>query len=200
MKASSMKRLVAAAPLLLAACASIPTGPSIMALPGTGRTFDQFRIDDSGCRQYAYEQIGGQTANRAAEESGVKSAAVGTALGAAAGAAMDGGSGAAVGAGVGLLMGSAIGTGYADQSAYGAQTRYDNAYVQCMYAQGHRVPVRGNFVTAPAPSPAAAPASRPAAQQPYYPPPPPSVSQNAPPPPPAPGYSVPPPRNAPPPQ
>jgi hypothetical protein len=25
--------------------------------------------------------------------------------------------------------------------AYGSQRQYDNAYIQCMYAQGHKVPV-----------------------------------------------------------
>ena len=30
----------------LGACVSIPSGPSIMALPGSGKTFDQFRNDD----------------------------------------------------------------------------------------------------------------------------------------------------------
>ncbi len=36
--------------LLLSACASVPNGPSTMALPGTGKNFDQFRYDDSSCR------------------------------------------------------------------------------------------------------------------------------------------------------
>ena len=44
---------------LLGACAYLPTGPSVMALPGTGKSFDQFRADDGSCRQYAFEQSGG---------------------------------------------------------------------------------------------------------------------------------------------
>jgi len=31
--------------LVLAGCASAPTGPSMLVLPGTGRSFDTFRID-----------------------------------------------------------------------------------------------------------------------------------------------------------
>lgn len=131
---------------VLSGCVSVPTGPSVMVLPGTGMSFDQFRFDDGGCRQYAYHQIGGQTAARAQESSGVASAAIGTAVGAAAGAAIGGNSSsAAVGAGVGVLGGSLAGAGAANASAYEAQRRYDMAYQQCMYAKGHRVPVSGRF-------------------------------------------------------
>jgi hypothetical protein len=75
------------------------------------------------------------------------SAAVGTALGAAAGAALSGGSGgaAAFGAGGGLLAGSLVGAGNASTSLYDTQQRYDIAYIQCMYAKGHQVPVNGQF-------------------------------------------------------
>src|SRR5574340_111702 len=96
---------------LLAACTTVPTGPNVLVLPGTGKSFDQFRADDYECRQYAYGQVSGMTANRAATDSAVTSAAVGTAVGAAAGAAINGGHGAAVGAGAGLLLGSAAGAG-----------------------------------------------------------------------------------------
>ena len=70
---------------LLAACVSTPEGPSVMVLPGSGKSFDQFRVDEYECRQYARAQIGGTNAQQAATESGVKSAAVGAAVGAAAG-------------------------------------------------------------------------------------------------------------------
>ena len=50
-----------------------------------------------------------------------------------------------MGAGVGLLFGSAAGADAAQSYNYGSQRQYDNAYVQCMYAQGHRVPVAGNL-------------------------------------------------------
>lgn len=130
---------------LLGACAYMPVGPSVMALPGTGKSFDQFRADDGSCRQYAFEQSGGVSAGQAATASAVGSAAVGTALGAAAGAAFNGGTGAAVGAGAGLLAGSVVGAGAAQGSAYDIQRRYDYAYLQCMYATGNRVPVPGGM-------------------------------------------------------
>jgi hypothetical protein len=129
----------------LSACATMPTGPSVMVLPGEGKSFDEFRADDAVCRQFAYEQVGGATGQQAAQDSAVKSAVVGTAIGAAAGAAIgsasgDMGAGAAIGAGSGLLFGSAMGSGYASGSYYEAQRRYDNAYLQCMYAKGNQIP------------------------------------------------------------
>jgi len=132
-----------AALLLLGACTSMPTGPDVLALPGSGKSFEQFRGDDGSCRQYATEQLGGKTASQAANESAVRSAVVGTAVGAVAGAAIGGHEGAGVGAGTGLLVGSVAGSGAADSSWQGMQQRYDFAYVQCMYAKGHRIPVLG---------------------------------------------------------
>lgn len=161
--------------LLLAACTSMPTGPSTMALPGRGKNFDQFRVDDASCRDYALSQVGGTSANQAANNAGLKSAAVGTVVGAAAGAAMGGHEGAGAGAGVGLLMGSMVGTNAARQSAYGTQEQYDNAYTQCMYAKGERVAVPAQFIDnrvqpqANAPQPSMPPPG-------YYPPPPPGAS------------------------
>lgn len=137
---------VAGLALFLGACTVMPTGPSVMVLPGTGQPFDRFRADDVECRQYAHYQIGGKTAGDAAKESAVTSAAVGTAVGALAGAAIGGNSkGAAIGAGAGLLMGSATGSDASRASTVGTQRQYDNAYIQCMYAKGHRVPVPANM-------------------------------------------------------
>jgi uncharacterized protein YcfJ len=151
----------------LGACAVVPTGPSVMALPGTGKTFDQFRADDNSCRQFAFQQVGGVSTNQAATNSAVGSAVVGTALGAAAGAAFGGGSGAAVGAGAGLLAGSMFGAGAAQNSSYNVQQRYDYAYMQCMYAAGERIPVsgrmssmapaNGGYVASPPPPPPGSP-------------------------------------------
>lgn len=131
--------------LVTAGCVSLPNGPSVMVLPGTGLSFEQFRDDDALCQQYAFSQVGGITANQAGANSGATSAVVGTAVGAAAGAAFGGGSGAAIGAGSGLLAGSMAGTGAASVSMYTNQQRYDAAYIQCMYAKGHQVPVSGQF-------------------------------------------------------
>jgi hypothetical protein len=158
----------------LTACATIPTVPSVMVLPGEGKSFDQFRMDDAVCRQFAYDQVGGAAGQQAAQDSAVKSAVVGTALGAVAGAVIgsasgDMGSGAAIGAGTGLLVGSAAGSSYASGSYYEAQRRYDNAYLQCMYAKGNQIPgYRRSY------NPPAAPSRRtsPPPPPPDYPPPP----------------------------
>jgi hypothetical protein len=158
--------------LLVGACTTVPSGPGVMVLPGSGKSFDQFRADDLDCRQFASAQVGGTAPNQAATDSGVKSAAVGTLVGAVAGAAIGGSSGAAVGAGTGLAVGALAGTGAAEGSAYGLQRRYDYAYIQCMYAKGHKVPVSGNL-TSSNPHPAAA----------YTPPPPPPPGSPPPPPP-----------------
>jgi hypothetical protein len=175
-----MRLLAALAALpLLAACVSMPSGPGVMVLPGAGKSFDQFRADDMDCRQFASMQVGGGTPDSAAENSGVKSAVIGTAIGAAAGALIGGrGNPAAVGAGIGLLGGSTMGAGAANQSQYELQRRYDFGYQQCMYSRGHQIPgVSGAGNSAP--RRAAAPSTRPIA-----PPPPPGA-----PPPPPPGVT-----------
>ena len=184
--------------LALAACVSVPTGPSMMALPGSGKGFDQFRADEAMCRNYASRSIGAASADSAAVDAGVSSAVIGTLIGAAAGAAVDGSRGAGVGAGLGLVVGGASGVAAADASRYGTQQRYDQSFVQCMYAQGHKVPVSSSgyvvrrtitpaadYVPPPG-NPPPPPASSPPPPPPGMPPPPPI------PPPPA-GYPPPPP-------
>jgi hypothetical protein len=147
MMPGSMKRVFRLAPLLgtllLGACMTLPSGPSVLVLPGTGKGFDQFRADDYECRQYAGLQVGGTTANQAAEDSVARSAALGTVVGAVAGAAIGGQRGAGVGAGTGLAVGAMAGTGAGNTSAYVLQQRYDFAFQQCMYAKGHKIPLSG---------------------------------------------------------
>jgi hypothetical protein len=55
--------LAAAAAGLVAGCATspAPTAPSILVLPGSSKTFDQFRADDNECRAYASTQIAGDS-------------------------------------------------------------------------------------------------------------------------------------------
>jgi hypothetical protein len=138
-----------------------------MVLPGSGKNFDQFRADDMDCRQFAANQVG-NTPDGAAENSGLKSAAVGTLIGATAGAIIGGQRGAATGAGAGLIVGGASGAGAAGASQRTLQQRYDIGYQQCMYAKGHKVPMSGRFENtrppvassstyAPPPPPAGAP-------------------------------------------
>ncbi len=165
--------------LLLSACVSVPSGPSVLVLPGSSKSFEKFRADDQECRQYASAQVGGATAQQAATDSAAKSAVVGTAIGAVAGGMIDGRSGAAVGAGTGLLIGSMAGTGAAQGSARSAQWRYDVGFQQCMYAKGHKVPVaasqfrsetsrlpRGAYAPPPPPPPPPAASAPPDATKP----------------------------------
>jgi hypothetical protein len=169
----------------LGACATIPTGPSVMVLPGGGKSFEQFQTDDVVCRQWAYQQTG-TTPGQAASESGIASAVVGTVLGAAAGAAIGAAAGnpamgAAAGAGTGLLFGSAAGVSGAQYSGYQAQQRYDIAFQQCMYAKGNQIPgvARGAYrsgapaVPPPPPPPPPPPASSSMPREMMPPPPPP---------------------------
>jgi hypothetical protein len=182
-----LKRVSLVGVVALSACAVVPEGPTYPAMPGSRATFDQFQFDDAACRQYGNQAIGG-TPNEAATNAAVGSAVIGTALGAAIGGLLGGHDGAAVGAGMGLFTGSAVGAGNAQAAGYSAQQRYDNAYYQCMYSRGHKVPMpasvarsmRRTYVAPPPP--------------PNAPPPAPYVSPAAPPP----NAAIPPP-NAPPP-
>lgn len=167
-----MNRLVltAGALALLAGCATPPpAGPSVMVLPGSTKSFDQFRFDDHECRQFASSQVGGATAAQASNDAAVKNAVVGTAVGAAAGGLMGGNSGAGVGAGVGLIGGTLAGTGAAQSSGYSLQQRYDFGFQQCMYAKGHQIPMAGRY----APRQPARQAAPPPPPPPGIPPPPP---------------------------
>ncbi len=129
--------------LTITGCTTIPNGPSAMALFGTGKSFEQFRSDDDNCQQYNLQRSG-VSASEVGNDSIAKSAIVGTVIGAALGATV-GGSGGAIGASTGLFVGTAEGSNAAAVSSSVAQQRYDNAYTQCMYAKGNRVPVFGNF-------------------------------------------------------
>ncbi|RQW85808.1 MAG: hypothetical protein EHM79_10995, partial [Geobacter sp.] len=44
--------------LAVAGCVYVPTGPSVMVLPGSGKSFEQFQGDDALCRQWAAYQVG----------------------------------------------------------------------------------------------------------------------------------------------
>jgi hypothetical protein len=147
----SMRRLkistAAFAPvLLLQACASTPTGPSVAVMPAPGKPFEVFQQDQAYCKQYADRQV--QGAAQSANNRQVGTAIIGTVLGAGLGAAVGGGHGAAIGAGAGAVGGTAFGAGPAAQAQYSLQQRYDIAYSQCMYSRGNQVP---GFQPAPPP-------------------------------------------------
>jgi hypothetical protein len=132
--------------LALAGCATGPTGPSMTAMPGSQRSLEQFRYDDAVCRQRALGGSGGQSAAQAANAAVATGVVGGAAIGALAGAALGGSQGAGVGAGVGMITGSAVGAGNAPLAAATTQRAYDQNYVQCMYAAGHKVPVVGTVI------------------------------------------------------
>jgi len=54
--------------LLLAGCSTLPTGPDILVLPGTGKSNGQFRDDDGNCRQLAQQQLASSPAPDSIEE------------------------------------------------------------------------------------------------------------------------------------
>jgi hypothetical protein len=136
--------LLAAIPL--AACvAAPPSGPTVVAMPRSGESLNQFQANDLACRNYAQINTAPPGATQAAaNRSAVGSAAVGTVVGAAGGALLgaaagNAGAGAAIGAGAGLLTGSAVGASNAGAIAGGAQEQYDVAYAQCMTSKGEIV-------------------------------------------------------------
>jgi hypothetical protein len=129
----------------LGGCAApLPTGPTVLAVPGPNKSFAQFQTEDAGCRNYAQAVIGPTSPSQAATQSGVGSAAVGTVLGAAAGAAIGAAAGnpaagAAIGAGTGLVLGAGAGSTNAAYSGAAVQRSYDFAYIQCMVSNGDKV-------------------------------------------------------------
>jgi hypothetical protein len=172
--------------LATASCATVPTGPSVMVLPGTGKNFEQFQVDNAVCRDWAAHETG-TTTKSAATGSTVTGAAVGTAVGAAAGAAIGAAAGnpalgAAVGAGTGLFGGTVAGASAGSAARGPIQRRYDNAYIQCMYAKGNQVPVAAGTRSSYTPPPAPPPPPGTSSAAPNIPPPP-----AGPPPPPPPG-------------
>lgn len=115
--------------LLAAGCATVPSGPALMVLPGPTRTFEQFQADDGACRQYAQSAIGAVVP--AANDRAAANAAAASIVG------------AATGAGTGLLWGAAA--TQAGYTSYELQRRYDIFYGQCMYSRGHQLPSRAGY-------------------------------------------------------
>ncbi len=142
-KSKTVLGLALAPMLALGACTvAPPTGPSITALPGPGKSFAQFQRDDYNCQSYAQMRMSGsaQQANDASRNAN-GTAVAGTLIGAAAGAVLgsvggNAGAGAAIGAGAGLLGGASVAGGQAQDAADSLQGRYDTFYAQCMVGNG----------------------------------------------------------------
>ncbi len=147
------------APVLLGACATIPTGPSVMVWPAPGKPLEVFQSEDAVCRQWASQQVGAQP-SESANQTLASGAAIGTILGAGLGAAIGAasgqmGAGLGIGAASGALVGTAAGLGPSYGAGWEVQRRYDNAYMQCMYTKGNQVPgaVRAYRRAVPPPPP-----------------------------------------------
>ena len=125
-----------AALLLVSACAQTPLGPTVQVIPGQGKSFQAFQIDQAGCTQYASQMVAGQA--QQANAYGVGAAVLGTALGAGLGAAAGGGYGAGVGAASGAALGTGLGAAGSASAQAGIQGQYNNAYVVCMTSKGNQ--------------------------------------------------------------
>lgn len=141
----------------LSACATVPSGPSVRVLPGTWKPFEVFQAEDAECRQWAAQQTGASP-NEVVNQNLATGAVLGTLAGAGLGAAIgstsgDAGIGAVIGAVSGLLFGTAVATDPAYGVGYAVQRRYDNAYVQCMYAKGNQIPGTRTYSPPPPPPP-----------------------------------------------
>ncbi len=126
---------------LAAGCATMPTAPDVAVMPGPGKSFEDFKVDDRVCRDFAEHNLG-TNPGKAGATSVAEGAGVGLGAGAATGALLSGGrpGGVVIGAIWGLIVGSAVGSNNAAPSEREAQRRYDIAYEQCMTSKGNRIP------------------------------------------------------------
>ena len=141
-----------AVPLLLAACAQTPMGPTVNVMPGPGKSLSDFQTDQLVCRQFAEQAVAGQARN--ANLRGAGAAALTTVLGAGLGAAIGGGHGAAIGAASGAVGGGGIGALTSSNAQGSIQDQYNNAFAQCMFTKGNQVPGFAPVAAAPAMAPA----------------------------------------------
>ncbi len=198
---------LACAAALLGGCATMPSGPAVPVMPGTGKSVDAFQQDAAACQQYAQAVLGNGAAPQAVNDRAAVGAVGTTAVGAASGAIIgsvsnQGGQGAAIGAGIGLLVGAINAANASSATQWQLQQQYDNAYLQCMYTRGNQVPVRMSQRGQMMPPP---PSGYPPSGAPMYPPPntpAPYPPPNTPPPYPPPGTAPPaiPPPDTPPPR
>lgn len=130
--------LALAGAMLVQGCATAPLGPTVRVLPGRGKSFEAFQVDNAVCTQYAASAVQGQ-AERANGQA-VGGAVLGTLLGAGLGAAVGRGRGAGIGAASGAVIGTGIGSSGSANQQGGIQAQYDNAYVACQSSKGNQVP------------------------------------------------------------
>ncbi len=147
------------AALLLAACAPMPSGPSVAVMPSPNKPFEVFMQEDQLCRGWAAHSIG-QAGNDAAADAMLRSTVTGAAVGAIAGAMVGGDRNIGAGAAIGTVMGATAGANQSGATAGSAQRRYDIAYQQCMYSKGNQLPSYDYGSRRYPPPPPASPAPR----------------------------------------
>jgi len=138
--------------LALSGCAQTPFGPTVQVMPGPGKSFEAFQVDQAGCKSYAADQVKGQA--DASNQRAVGVAVLTTVLGAGLGAATGdiggyAGGGAAIGAAAGSGLGASIGAQQSTIDQYNIQQQYDAAFSQCMYSKGDQVPGYAPIASAP---------------------------------------------------
>ena len=127
--------------LALTGCAPTVMAPTVPVMPGANKPFDQFTADQQACEAYANSQTAPLTAQ--ANNQGLGTALLGTALGAGIGAAAGGGRGAAIGAASGAALGTVVGAQGSSVAGANIQQQYNVFYTQCMAAHGNQVPGYG---------------------------------------------------------
>ncbi|HIH9465507.1 Uncharacterised protein [Klebsiella variicola] len=145
MKKTELFMILVLFSITLTGCVSAPEAPTVMVLPGSGKTYETFQRDGVLCRNTAYRSLNGEAHD--ANNNGITTAATGTIIGAATGALIGsaGGpqrttDGLVVGAASGLLLGGVVAGGGRGQTQNVMQDQYNVIYVQCMYAKGHKIP------------------------------------------------------------
>jgi uncharacterized protein YcfJ len=129
---------------LFMGCATAPLGPMVQVMPAPGKPFEMYQKEVQECKDWAFQQIGGQAAVDKANTAAMEHTAIGTLLGTVVGALVGSASGhasggAAIGAGAGMVVGGASGANSVGMSTAQLQRLYDNAYAQCMYSKGNQV-------------------------------------------------------------
>jgi hypothetical protein len=132
---SPAKSLLAA--VLLSGCVTPPMGPTALVMPGQAKPFEAFAGDQATCKQFASGEVDGGATLANLSEFGTT--AMTAALGAGLGGAVRGTPGAEVGGGVGAFAGLAASSRGAAAGQGSLQSRYNLAYVQCMYARGNQI-------------------------------------------------------------
>ncbi len=54
--------------VVLGGCVTMPTGPTVRVMPSPGKPFEVFAEEDTICRQWAQQQIGGASPSETANQ------------------------------------------------------------------------------------------------------------------------------------